>query len=69
MKDLNPDEHANYFHLMEAIAIDFHFAFKQEGGVDGSYAKASYLTTGDYIALSGNIVRGLGGQFLAIFPI
>ena len=54
---------------MEAIAIDFHFAFKQEGGVGGSYTKASYLTMGDYIALSGSIVRGLGGKFLAIFPI
>ena len=69
MKDLNPDEHANYFHLMEAIVIDFHFAFKQEGGVDGSYDKAPYLTMGDYIALSGSTVRGLGGKFLAIFPI
>ena len=67
VKVLESEEHKNFLHMIEAIAINFHFSFKQKRGVGKIYTKTTLLTEGDY-----NVVRILGkwtGRLISCYII
>ena len=47
VKILEPEEHKNVLHMVEAIALDCHFSFEQKGGDENIYTKTPLLTKGD----------------------
>ena len=55
VKVQHKEERNNFLHMIEAIAIDYHFAFEQKGGVEEIYTKTPLLAKRDY-----NIIRNLG---------